>query len=120
MYRAVSALSALAAVAALPATAEDSTADLAARLSNPVSSLISVPFQYNHNSGLAGGNGTQDFINIQPVIPFSIGEDWNVVSRTVIPVVSLDGVPAGTGQTSGLGNIVQSFFFSPRRRRRAG
>lgn len=114
MSRAIYVLTALAVAGGLPAAAQDSTADLAAKLSNPVASLISVPFQYNHNSGLAGGNGTQDYINIQPVIPFSIGEDWNVISRTVIPVVSLDDVPAGAGQTSGLGNIVQSFFFSPK------
>jgi hypothetical protein len=96
------------------AVAQDAAADLAKKLSNPIASLISVPFQYNHNEGLADGDGTQDFINIQPVIPFSIGENWNVISRTVIPLVSLDGVPAGAGQTSGVGNVVQSFFFSPK------
>ena len=96
------------------ALAQDAAADLAKKLSNPIASLISVPLQYNHNEGLANGDGTQDFINIQPVIPFSIGENWNVISRTVIPLVSLDGVPAGAGRTSGVGNVVQSLFFSPK------
>jgi hypothetical protein len=104
----------IAAVAtAAPAWAQDAASDLAKKLSNPVSSLISVPFQYNHNSGIGGGEGTQDYVNIQPVIPFSLGPNWNLISRTVIPAIGLDGVPPGAGKTTGFGNVVQSFFFSP-------
>ncbi len=69
-------------------TLADEASDLAKKLSNPVSSLISVPFQYNYNAGFLNGTASQSFINIQPVIPFSIGADWNVISRTIIPVVS--------------------------------
>lgn len=97
-----------------PFLAQDDSADLAQQLSNPVSSLISVPFQYNYNGGLAGGDGTQEFVNLQPVIPFSIGENWNLISRTIIPLVSLEGIPPGAGRTRGVGNVVQSFFFSPK------
>ncbi len=88
--------------------------ELAKKLSNPVANLISVPFQYNYNDGFLNGTANQSYINIQPVIPISISPDWNVISRTILPVVHQDGfLPGGESQT-GLGNITQSFFFSPK------
>lgn len=92
-----------------PAAADD----LATQLSNPVANLISVPLQYNYNSGFLNGTADQSYINIQPVIPFSIGDNWNLISRTIIPVVSQDGFTTG-GSQNGFGNTVQSFFFSPK------
>jgi hypothetical protein len=95
------------------AAASDGAA-LAKQLSNPISSLISVPFQYNYNDGYGDGSGEQSFINVQPVIPFSISPNWNVISRTIIPLISQDDIAPGSGSQSGLGNITQSFFFSPK------
>ena len=89
-------------------------ADLAKQLSNPISSLVSVPLQYNFNDGYGDGSGRQSFINIQPVIPFSISPNWNVISRTIIPLVDQDDLRPGSGSESGLGNVTQSFFFSPK------
>lgn len=90
-------------------------AELAQQLSNPVSSLISVPFQLNYDENIgADDSGSRYTLNIQPVIPFSIGENWNLISRTILPVVSTDGIPMGAGSDDGIGDIVQSFFFSPK------
>lgn len=88
--------------------------DLAKSLSNPISSLISVPFQFNYDRGMgAAGNGHKTTVNVQPVIPFSLNDNWNVISRTIIPFIDQSDVIPGTSQ-SGVGDIVQSFFFSPK------
>ncbi len=89
-------------------------ANLAKQLSNPVAALISVPFQFNYNQGFYDGNGDQYYLNIQPVVPISISPDWNVISRTILPVYSQDGVVPGEGSQFGLGATTQSFFFSPK------
>jgi hypothetical protein len=91
-------------------------ADLAKKLANPISDLISLPIQSNIDFGIGPGDGTIWRTNIQPVIPFSISEDWNVISRTILPVVDQEGLAAaGDGlDASGLGDITQSFFFSPK------
>lgn len=99
---------------AAPALAQD--ADLAKKLANPVADLISVPIQSNYDFGIGPGDGTKWTTNIQPVIPFGINEDWNVISRTILPVIDQEGI-AFTGDAldaSGLGDTVQSFFFSPK------
>lgn len=90
--------------------------DLAKQLSNPVADLISVPFQFNYNEGFgADGDGSQSYVNIQPVIPISISKDWNLISRTIVPIVSQEGIIPGDDSQFGFGNILQSFFLSPKK-----
>ncbi len=90
-------------------------ADLAKQLSNPVANLISVPVQSNLDFGIGPGGGTKSTTNIQPVIPFGLNEDWNVISRTILPVVDQQGITfGGTTDAFGLGDVTQSFFFSPK------
>lgn len=89
--------------------------ELAKQLSNPIASLTSVPMQLNYDEGYGpDGNGSRITLNIQPVIPVSIGNDWNMISRTIVPLISQEDVFAGTGSQSGLGDILQSLFFSPK------
>ncbi len=88
--------------------------DLAKKLSNPVANMISIPFQFNYDSGYGSdGDGQKAFVNIQPVIPITLNEDWNLILRTIMPVVYQDDLSPHLGQQFGLGDITQSFFFSP-------
>lgn len=93
---------------------------LAKQLQNPVAALISVPFQSNFEfGGGPDGDGFRYLLNFQPVIPISISKDWNVISRTVVPFISQKDM-IGTSSQSGLGDITQSFFFSPKQPTKRG
>ena len=92
--------------------------DLAKKLSNPVASLISVPFQENLDFGMGAGSGWRSTLNIQPVIPISLNSKWNLISRTIVPIIHQHNVVPNSSQT-GLGDITQSFFFSPAESKRA-
>ncbi len=103
---------ALLASVSLPANAQEAEA-LATQLANPVAALISVPVQVNYDSG-GGSRGDTWVTNVQPVIPTSLNSDWNVVSRTILPIINQQGLAPAQGSRSGLGDIVQSFFFTPK------
>ena len=110
-------LAALVSVLASAAQAQESAdADaLAKALSNPVAALISAPFQLNYDTGYGDDDdGERWTLNIQPVIPISISEHWNMISRTILPVIDQKGVVNDDSQ-SGLGDTVQSLFFSPKK-----
>src|SRR5450631_43229 len=85
---------------------------------NPVASLISVPVQNNSNLGVNPGYRTQDVLNIQPVIPIGISNNWNLLVRWIMPIV-YQPLPAqpGNPQTGeyGLGDMLPSFFISPKK-----
>jgi hypothetical protein len=110
MKRPLCSLLILVSVPALPLLAQD---DLAQQLANPVSSLISVPFQSNWDFGIGPEDASRFTLNIQPVVPLSLDEDWNLIVRTIVPLIDAESSAPGIPGASGLGDIVQSFFFSP-------
>ncbi len=90
-----------------------SDSDLAKKLQNPVADLISVPFQFNwNNAGTSDGRDAL-VVNMQPVVPITLSEDWNLISRTIIPLIYAERTPDGHMEF-GLGDTLQSLFFSPR------
>ncbi|MEK6479173.1 hypothetical protein WJR50_16625 [Catalinimonas sp. 4WD22] len=92
---------------------EADAAELAKKLANPIASLISVPLQNNTDYGIGELNGTRNTLNIQPVAPFSLGENINLITRVILPVISQYNI-TGTGEhQTGLGDAVLSGFFSP-------
>ena len=94
--------------------AADQAAELAKKLQNPVASLISVPLQNNWDFGIGSKNAMRYTLNVQPVIPFSIGKEWNLITRTILPFIYAESPVAGGDDKSGLGDIIQSFFLSPK------
>lgn len=92
----------------------DQSAELAKKLSNPVASLISVPLQSNWDFSIGPDKAMRYTLNVQPVIPFSISKDWNLITRTIVPVIYAESPVNGGDDRNGLGDILQSFFFSPK------
>lgn len=102
-------------VPAAQAQEQHDAAALAKQLSNPVAALISVPFQLNYDQDIGSADqGDRWLLNVQPVVPVTINDDWNLISRTILPVISQSDIFPGAGDQSGIGDVVQSVFFSPK------
>ena len=100
-----------------PSTPDDATA-LAEKFQNPIADLISFPFQNNTNFNVGPNKGTQDILNIQPVIPIHITEDWNVITRTILPLVWNPSYAPASVWPAGIAPTTVSAFLSPRNAKR--
>src|SRR5438093_1484526 len=120
----VSARAALALVVALTATlatrslraeeaakpAEEDETELAKKTQNPVADLISVPFQNNFNFGTGPRDKTVWVLNVQPVIPLKLTEDWNLITRVIMPIIIQPSLAPGLDHAFGLGDINPTLF----------
>jgi hypothetical protein len=97
-------------------TADDEAAkaELVKKTLNPIASLTSVPFQNNWDFGIGPSDAMKYTMNFQPVVPISLNKDWNVISRTILPTIYLESTAPGVSSKFGLGDTVQSLFFSPK------
>ncbi|MGA7875159.1 MAG: hypothetical protein WCA08_05810 [Desulfoferrobacter sp.] len=86
---------------------------LAKEAQNPVAKLISVPLQNNFNFGVGPRNVTQWVLNVQPVIPITLNADWNLITRTIMPIINQPSPAPGIDSAFGLGDINPTLFLSP-------
>ncbi len=89
-------------------------AELAQELTNPVAELMTIPIQMTYDSDIGvNDDGWRLQTNLQPVIPFNLNADWNLITRTILPITHQDEIVPGTGSQFGLGDLSLSLFFSP-------
>jgi len=94
--------------------ADDAGEDLIKKLQNPIASLISVPIKLNWDTGIGSTDADRYTLLMQPVVPVSLNENTNVIIRTILPIIKAESPISGRDDESGLGDILQSFFFSPK------
>jgi hypothetical protein len=94
--------------------AAESDEELAKKSLNPVAAMISLPLQFNQDYGIGPADAKRTTLNIQPVIPVSVSQETNVIIRTIVPLIDAESPLAGGDDKSGLGDITQSFFISPK------
>lgn len=111
----VLAIAGLVILGCLPAVkAQEAAKDLAKAAQNPVADMASLPFQNNTNFGLGPDDRIQNILNIQPVVPFNLGAHWNLITRTIVPVIRQPSLTDDEDATWGLGDTSVSLYFSPR------
>ena len=96
------------------AASADDAAELAKKLQNPIAALISVPIKLDWDTGIGPAGADRWLYVVQPVIPFSLNQEWNLISRTIVPYIDAQSPVAGGNGASGLGDVLQSLFFSPK------
>lgn len=91
-------------------------ADLAQELTNPIADLMTIPIQMSYDQNIGPNDkGYKIQTNIQPVIPFDVSENWNLLTRTIIPVIKQKDITPSSGSQFGLGDTSMSLFFSPKK-----
>ena len=90
---------------AQPPAAHDDPQDLAKQPQSPIANLVSVPIRNNTNFNFGPRERTQSILNFRPVVPFKLSEDWNLIRRTIVPIVRQPSLAKGDTSDNGLGDI---------------
>ena len=96
----------------LPAWAEESS-ELAKQAQNPIANLISIPFENDFNLETGVHKEDSYVLQVKPVVPFHVSDDWTVITRTIVPMIQLPAPAPGVDGATGLGDIQESLFLSP-------
>ena len=91
-----------------------SVTELAKQAQNPIANMFSVPFQWNWNFDVGPLEKDQHIVNFQPVLPFELNDDWNVITRTILPLISQPAFTPAQTRKNGIGDINFTAFFSPK------
>jgi len=92
--------------------ADDAETELAKKAENPVEKMVTVPFNNNINYGFGSNNNTQYILDVKPVVPFTLSENWNLITRTIVPIAHQPNL-IGRGYINGVGDINPTLFLSP-------
>ena len=98
----------------LSAVNAETDAELGSELNNPLADLMIIPVQFNYDQDV--GVNDEGWIlktNFQPVVPIQLNDDWNLITRTIIPIIKQKDIAPGSGSQSGLGDTSINLFFSP-------
>ena len=95
-----------------PAAAADDPAALAKKLANPIGALISVPFQNNTDVGIGELNGSRNTMNFQPIVPFRLNDDYSLITRYIVPVITQHDITGAGTRQSGLADTLVSGWIS--------
>jgi hypothetical protein len=105
----------LTSVPAIAAQAKEMGAkDLAQEIANPLTTTIMVPIQFEYNENIGPtDDGTRSTVFVQPIIPFELNDNWNLITRTIVPFIHQEDIFPGAGTQEGIGDITETLFFSP-------
>jgi hypothetical protein len=92
---------------------QQNTMELQKTAQNPVANMPSLPIQNNMNFNTGSNDVTQNILNVQPVIPIHLNDDWNLITRTIVPIINQPSLSPGSDSSTGIGDINPQFFFSP-------
>ena len=89
------------------------SSDIAKQAQNPIASLVSVPLENDFNPQTGVKKEDSYLFELKPVVPFRLSNDWNLITRTIIPVIQVPDLAPGVSGTGGLGDVQESLFLSP-------
>ncbi len=100
-------------IASVQPTRAQESSNIAKQAQNPIARLISVPFENDFNPQTGIDKEDSYVLEMKPVVPFTLSKDWNLITRTIVPVIQVPDLAPGVNGTTGLGDVSLSLFLSP-------